>query len=249
MKSLISQAYIIFYSFWKAFLERGFWQMSQMTFVAIVDEYEDWRKGLIKSPYLDAQKIIKHGPYVHCANYYQPIRARPFNQVLKTIRPNTALNFVDVGAGTAKSFFIVAEHGFKNIRGVELVPRLVDVAKKNIEKFKGNYPEVRFEVVCEDVLNTEFREGDGVFLMNDPFYGEAFDHFVDKILRHHQQVSHEILLIYKNNGARKMASLDKIKAIAEYRELPVSSNYYEIYRLPPRPANNSTHHKAEPISR
>jgi SAM-dependent methyltransferase len=220
------------YSIYSALRARGPVKMLQMIAVAVRDKAEDKARGLDAHNFVDSSEQTKGHPNSPYANYYQPIRSAPFREMLKKLNPDTSYNFVDIGAGTGKAMILAAEHGFKNVRGAELVKELCDVAEVNFSRFRNDFPGAQLAIYHADALAFEFDERDAFFLLNDPFSDEVFRPFLERVKRFAEHHPQEIVLVYKNNNLRKMPSLDEFKKhCSHYLEHDLSGNFFQVYYL------------------
>jgi SAM-dependent methyltransferase len=223
---------ITLYSIYSALRSRGLVKMLQMIVVALRDKAEDKARGLEAHNFVDSAEQTKGHPSAPYANYYQPIRSAPFREVLTRLKPDTNFNFVDIGAGTGKAMILAAEHGFKKVRGAELVKELCDVAEMNFDKFKASLPGTHFSIHHADALAFEFDDKDAFFLLNDPFSDEIFRPFLERIKQFSERAPQEIVLAYKNNNLRKMPSLDEFKRLcSHYSEHDLNGNFFQVYYL------------------
>jgi hypothetical protein len=75
---------------------------------------------------------------------YQPTEPTLFREMLASLMvasPNINLReftFIDVGSGKGRALLLAADHPFRRIHGIELLPELHRVAKENIVKYKSN---------------------------------------------------------------------------------------------------------------
>lgn len=224
---------IILYSIYEGYRRRGLLNLVKMVYVAITDEWVDRRRGVIIARYADPRIEAASFASSTYANYYQPIRRKPFMQLLQQLKPNKSLNFVDIGAGIGKAQLIAADYGFNNLRGVELIQSLCDCAQENFYKFGPLYSDKVFSISCGDALVFPLEVQDGVFLLNDPFSNEVFSLFVDRILQHFSTCKHEVVIIYKNNNLRHMLALDQLKQVSRYTEYNICGNFFQVYKLIP----------------
>ena len=220
---------IIWASIHKALRRRGWRATAEMILVALADERADRRRGLIADTFYDPSGLpVKSGPF---ANFYQPVRSGPLRRLFAELKPDVSQGFVDIGAGTGKAMILAAEWGFREVRGVEIAPALCELAAENFRRFAAATPAARFELVCGDALEFELRDDDGFLFLNDPFSEEVFALFVARVLALRARRARPLWLVYKNNNLRVMPSLERLKARAEYRELDVRGNRFQIFRF------------------
>ncbi len=208
---------------------RGLIATLKMIVAAWLDEREDRARGILSQGYVDPSRMnLINGRY---ANYYQPVRSAPFRRLLNELKPNLDMSFVDIGAGTGKAMILAAEHGFKSVRGVELVPELVQTAESNFKHWNthtGKTP-LHFELNCGDALAFPLRPSDRFIFMNDPFSDEVFAPFLKNLMTLYEQCDQSMWIVYKNNGRRRIPSLERLKGQARYFERDFSGNLFQIY--------------------
>lgn len=223
---------IALYSVYSALRARGLVKTMQMISVALKDKAEDRARGLDAHDFVESAKHTGGHPNSAFANYYQPIRSAPFRELLARLKPDTTYNFVDIGAGTGKAMILAAEHGFKNVRGAELVRELCDVAELNFNKFRQDLPWAQIKIYHADAAAFEFDGKDAFFLLNDPFSDEVFRPFLARLEQFASRHSQEIVLAYKNNNLRTMPSLDEFRRnCSRYCEHDLSGNFFQVYFL------------------
>ncbi|TNF31104.1 MAG: hypothetical protein EP319_03100 [Deltaproteobacteria bacterium] len=194
--------------------------------MALKDEREDRKKGLLAHDFIDPRKELPHHPSSIHANYYQPIRTDSFLKILAIIPDPNSFRFVDIGAGTGKALILAADFGFKEISGVEFVPKLCEIARQNIERFSSKYPDIKFEIIEEDFRNITYSDKPTVFLLNDPFDNEMMMEFVSifkKFERNHSW------LIYKNVNLRSMPALRSLDTSHFYKTYDFDGNLFEVW--------------------
>lgn len=188
---------------------------------------EDLSRGLIAHDFLDPKKELPNHPSSLHANYYQPIRTHSFLKVLELIDKVDGYTFIDIGSGTGKALILAAEYGFKNVLGIEFVPTLCELSRKNINKFSKDFPKVKFEIIEDDFRNCDFGDSKCIFLLNDPFDDELMEEFVKKFLNHNKK--YPSWIIYKNVNLRVMPSLIKLSESFKYQKVDYEGNLFEIW--------------------
>jgi len=219
------------YSVFKALQMRGLGSTLAMIRVALADKAADKALGLLAHDFLDPRLSDPLAPNVEHANYYQPVRTIPFRTLMKELKPDPCIGFVDVGAGTGKAMLLAAEYGFRSVRGVELAASLCEDAKKNFAKFAGKHPHAKLEISQGDALAFPLREHDRFFFLNDPFSEEVFAPFIERLREHRRSAQGELTLVYKNNNLRNIPSLKALRKTAEFSCRDYSGNFFEIYRF------------------
>lgn len=117
-------------------------------------------------------------------------------------------NLVDVGSGKGRIMVAAAHYGFTNITGIDFAEELCEIAKRNVNKIKGQFPGTTFNIYCKDVLNYVINADDSVFFLFNPFNKEIMEKFSEKIDQSVRQHPRTIYMIYAN-PQQKEVLLDK----------------------------------------
>lgn len=218
---------IIIHSIKTAIKNRGLIKTLQMIIIAVLDEIEDKRRGIIAHNFVDSAQETQGHPSSAFANFYQPVRTLPFKVLMKKLNVDKSSHFVDIGSGTGKALILALEFGFKKAIGVELVKSLCAVANTN--KKNLNISDEAMEIYCMDALKYDFQPNDRVVFLNDPFSDEIFAPFLEKLKIHAQQ--NKTLLIYKNNNLRPIPSVQNLMKEFPSQNLDIWGNFFHIVEL------------------
>lgn len=100
---------------------------------------------------------------------YQPCDPELFRETLALLEADLrSFTFVDIGSGKGRALLMAAEHPFRRVVGVELLPQLHAIAERNLQHFGHNTRQAG-EVVslCMDARQFDFpSEPLVVFLFN-----------------------------------------------------------------------------------
>lgn len=219
-------------SFQTGFRSQGVAKTFAMFYEALVDERFNLRHGYNVGGFFDPIQSDLSNPNKPFANYYQPVRYRPFFRLFRALDIPNAGRFVDIGSGKGKALLLAAEIGFQDILGIELFEELNMTARQNIHRYlKNKNPPIKIEVRTEDAAKYRFAQNDTVIFLNDPFANEVMENLCANLMVSFEQFRRKIYLIYKNNNLRKMSALDKLKGHSSYRAYEYNGNYFEVYIL------------------
>jgi SAM-dependent methyltransferase len=99
--------------------------------------------------------------------------------------------FVDLGCGKGRALIVAAQLGFSRIVGVELVPELADIARRNLALLGFDTPAVE----TGDAGTFQFPAGPLVLFLYNPFNRDV----VERVIENLRAVrGGEIFVIYKN---------------------------------------------------
>src|SRR5690606_13456582 len=101
----------------------------------------------------------------------------PFAKLFEGIKPTPDDVFVDVGSGKGKALYYAARHGFTKCIGIEVSPRLVQVAASNLRRL-GLTADI--ELLLRDARELSAAEvaAGTVFYLYLPFFEETLRRFL-----------------------------------------------------------------------
>jgi SAM-dependent methyltransferase len=105
------------------------------------------------------------GPNLRFAVQYLPTKPRIFYRLLDSLPIEySEFTFIDIGAGKGRVLLMASRYPFRRIVGVEFVPKLCDIARKNLEICR-----CPAEIYCMDATQYVFPEDPLVIYMCNPF--------------------------------------------------------------------------------
>jgi len=114
---------------------------------------------------------------------YQATRPAIFEEIVARLPDDLrALTFVDIGCGKGRVPLMASLFPFRRIIGVELSPRLVEIARRNVAIFES--PEQRcgeIDLVCADATRFELPEEPLVIYLFNPFGPEPMGRFLGRV--------------------------------------------------------------------
>lgn len=227
MNTLVSNFKIRVKSVLLALRNRGLYKTLQLIVMAIIDERNDKKRGLLAHDFLDPKTEYPHHPSSKHANYYQPIRTISFLKLLDHFNFDKNLKFIDIGSGTGKAMILAADYGFSHITGIEFVPELCKIAQLNLEKFSSEFPHSKLNLIDNDFRNVNLENSPTLILLNDPFDNEMMEVFADKITENISQG--HTTIIYKNVNLRDMPALKRLETHMKRCEFDHQGNYFEVF--------------------
>jgi SAM-dependent methyltransferase len=122
-------------------------------------------RGSVESPQVDQSHVesAAHGTRYEAARLY--VLRRIIRECVKSgAMPRT---FVDIGCGKGRACFFAATTGrFARVIGVELSSPLVEIARRNLERFRGS---AAMEFICEDATRYLIPTEQSLVFLNNPF--------------------------------------------------------------------------------
>lgn len=108
-------------------------------------------------------------------------------------------SFVDLGCGKGKGLLLAAKLPFANITGVELAPKLVEVARLNIRCYRPSSLRCKhIAVLAQDAASFEFPEGPVIIYCYNSFSSTVMRSVLKNLRRSMQQTPRPIFFILMN---------------------------------------------------
>jgi hypothetical protein len=105
------------------------------------------------------------GPNLRFAVQYSPTKPKTFHCLLNSIAISyPEFTFIDIGAGKGRVILMASRYPFHKIVGVEFVPKLCEIARKNFEVCR-----CQAEMHCMDATQYIFPDDPLVIYMFNPF--------------------------------------------------------------------------------
>ncbi|MFT7772017.1 class I SAM-dependent methyltransferase [Roseateles sp.] len=131
------------------------------------------------------------------AKPYVMTRARALRHAFKRCPAPRDLRFNDIGCGKGKVVITAALEGFRNVRGLDFAPELVEAAERNLALVRERLPAgSQVSVQCADVTQAEFGPSDCVFFLYNPFAADVMRGFSEHLARSLQLHPRKIWVIY-----------------------------------------------------
>ena len=125
------------------------------------------------------------GPALEHATHYLPTAVESIDIILDAIPiPPESCTLIDLGCGMGRVLLHAAKRPFRQIVGVELSPALLDVAKQNLESYKGPLACRDIVLVRADAAEYVYPSGDIVVFMNNPFSDAILKPVIERLSRH-----------------------------------------------------------------
>jgi SAM-dependent methyltransferase len=106
---------------------------------------------------------------------YQPTEASLFHEMIEAVAALPkfsfgAFTFIDLGSGKGRTLLMAAEYPFRQVVGVELLPRLNEIARQNLAESKtGSRKCFAIESICGDAVDFVFPNEPTVLFLFNPF--------------------------------------------------------------------------------
>lgn len=172
--------------FWRKRFTQAFW----------VRKYEFWREKMTGLDFLEVVEAEDLGLDPNQAVESAPSGNKYLRAVFKKLPIGPTDSILDVGSGKGSAMRVMLEFPFLRVDGVEISPRIVQIAQSNFEKLKT--PSERYKIFQMDA--TRFNELDPYnhFYFYNPFSSEIMESVVQNIVVSIRRAPRRVLIIYNN---------------------------------------------------
>jgi SAM-dependent methyltransferase len=179
--------------------QRGLSRTLKVASSCLADLTFDWRYGTDtgrRTPVWNP--VPPDGALAHDL-LHQPTKARPLRRLLESLNLPLSRGFVDLGSGKGRALLVAAQHGFRDITGVEFSGRLCDCARRNAARFAQTQGlPARIEVVCGDAGAYAFRPDQEVLFLYNPFDEVVLGRVLANLRRSLAEAPRTFWLLYAN---------------------------------------------------
>jgi len=186
------------------------------------DRYKVDTKGIIKTSELE----INNRDWIYYTAY-QAINQDDFCNNLNDLKLAFELfTFVDIGAGKGRAILLASTYPFKQIIGIGISEKLVNIAKKNLLSFPEDLRKCfNVELLCIDAVEFEIPKVPCVIYLYNPFDEPIMQKIVQKIIKSYNELHRRMVILYFAPTCGHI--FDKIE-IFEKKLLPHGLYIYEI---------------------
>jgi hypothetical protein len=163
------------------------------------------------------------------ANRYQTLPPEDFLEALRQLPVlDGEFIFVDIGSGKGRTLLLASFFPFIEIVGIELSPKLVAVAARNIELFKDGLQRCHaIRTVCEQATQYQLPHQDLVLYLYNPFGEQRMRAFVSTVESSLRSFRRRIYVVYHQPEHRNVWDASEMFRLAD------TSGTYLIYESDP----------------
>jgi SAM-dependent methyltransferase len=157
---------------------------------------------------------------------YQPTEPELFREMLEALSQQSHSDFhdfvfIDLGSGKGRTLLMASDYPFRQVVGVELLPRLHSAAKENLSKYRSESQKCfALESICADATEFPFPLEPTVLYLFNPFPESGLRRMManlEQSLRTHPRV---VYVLYHNplfdHVLNESAGLSKIGGTHQY---------------------------------
>ncbi len=134
--------------------------------------------------------ISKSSPYEAVSYYLLEKLLTAFRKI------SNASSIIDLGCGKGRVLAVAAHFGFTSITGIDFAKELCEDAERNMKKVHLKFKNLKWNVICSDVLSYELHNNDSVFFMFNPFEKEILETFLIKTEKSVVEFPRKIYFLY-----------------------------------------------------
>ena len=129
---------------------------------------------------------------------YQACSPALLRHTLSQLSVDRTMSFIDIGCGKGRALIVASQYPFANVIGVELSPKLVEVARDNMRRAG-----VAARVIESDARTFELPDGDLVLFFYNPFVPRVLEEVLTRMGPFAQ--GRRLFVIFQNDrGARRV---------------------------------------------
>lgn len=138
--------------------------------------------------------------------------------------------FVDFGCGKGRVLLVASEFPFRRIIGLEFAPPLVEIARRNLKKYRTSHQQcLEIEVITADATTYELPPEAHVLYFYSPFAPSTMDRVLQNIESSLQTFPRDVLVLF--SGIFSMR--DRAFGARREYELLHRGRYFDVYRHRP----------------
>jgi hypothetical protein len=126
---------------------------------------------------------------------YQASESWLLTRILPPREVTSADVFVDVGAGKGRVLLVAArKYAFGRVLGVEVSPQVAVAGRRNLAAAGHS----GIPIHCADVRDWDIPPDASVFFLFNPFVGEVFEAFVERLTESQRRAPRAVRIVYAN---------------------------------------------------
>jgi hypothetical protein len=105
-------------------------------------------------------------------------------------------SIIDLGSGKGRVLMVAPHFGFTDITGIDFAKELCEQAIANMKEKETHFPDIKWNVINENVENYDIRNRDSVFFMFNPFTEDLLKSFLEKLDNSCHEFPRSIYFLY-----------------------------------------------------
>ena len=187
----------------------------------LVDRQFDGKYGVETCGITPLEGLTISGANKEHGARYQPtrvLRLRKMLFVLRFITPADSV-LVDIGCGKGRVLLLAAQHGFREVRGVEFARELCETARHNWAAFQARTgSQTKCRIIQADVTEYAIQPEEQVFFLFNPFDETILGKLLANLAASLRTAPRKILLLFYFPSPRYRPVIDQRPEFALVRE-------------------------------
>ena len=131
---------------------------------------------------------------------YQPTEPTLFHEMLHSLRIDySTFTFIDLGSGKGRTLLMAAEYPFNRVIGVELLPKLHEIASANLAKYKSDTQKCSdLEALCLDACDYAFPGEPIVLYLFNPLSQSGLERVMSNLKSSLREWPRTVYVLYHN---------------------------------------------------
>ncbi len=193
--------------------------------VPYADRAFDRRFGVETATNVELPELRSDPRFRHSHSYGPTTRSIFFRMVRQLNLDYGRFVFIDFGCGKGKAVLLASELPFKQIIGVELSSKLIQVAEDNLKSYRRKPHKCNtIQLVCMDAADYPIPHEPAVYYFANPFGAEVMRKVVDNIRTSLAEAPRETYIVYLSAIYRKVLDDSGFLTPIKHRHL------YSIYK-------------------
>ena len=153
--------------------------------------------GITTSEPVELSKLTISNGNIKQSSRYEAVNYFILEALLSRLRTITnETSFTDLGCGKGRAMAVAAHYGFTKIKGVDFAKEVCSVAEHHLQNLPTQFPEMEYELHCQNVLEYEIEPNESVFFLFNPFSDEIISRFLEKVNISTAQYPRTIYFLY-----------------------------------------------------
>jgi SAM-dependent methyltransferase len=166
----------------------------------------DWRHGTDTAQQVEPPPCETGAYNLRFAKRYEAITPAFFQRMIEVLPlgdgagqlPPARSVFVDLGSGKGRALLLASRLPFRELHGVEISPRLHEIAQQNVLRFCGPAGAARFRLRCADAADFRFPPLPTVMFLYNPFGAPVMRQVIGNLVTSVRERPRPCFVLYRN---------------------------------------------------
>ncbi len=187
---------------------------------SVEDWFFDFYRGIETVNIVPREQFVTQSENLHYANCYHGVWCSNLKTLIEEAASHglSMKRFLDVGSGKGKACFYASEYDqFTEVEGIEFDPKLLEISKQNLKKFRGHQEKITFTL--GDAAEYKMKDTETFIFLFNPFDSFVLNKFLKNNL---ETIRNKCVLAYSNHLHKEVLEVNGLKCIFENKERKTS---------------------------